>query len=118
MCIIIMRKIDRTAVEIYLKEGKSDKEIAERLSCSPDTIRNIRNRVFGIRRVRQYDKDKLRKLYWLSKNNAFHTVYGSTISVPLGYYKELGLMPGKKMNYKIKVLTPNKLIIELIKDDM
>jgi hypothetical protein len=73
----------------------------------------MRNRL-GIKKVREYIED--RKLNWLK--NHHNSIYGSTLGIPLGFYKKLGIPIGTSLRYSVIAVLPNKFIIELKKDDV
>lgn len=68
-----MRKLNLAAcdlIELYCKQGKAKKEVAQIFSCHPGTI-DTYLRKFGIRKRRfvkdyanNFDRDELHKLYW------------------------------------------------------
>jgi len=45
------KKIDRKKLARLVREGKSDREIAKELGCSPITVKQIRTRELGIKKM-------------------------------------------------------------------
>lgn len=61
------REINRQKLKRLFEEGLTDEEIAEKLACSPNTVRQIRTEEFGLKRVRKRTNVSTKALVMLSR---------------------------------------------------